>query len=167
MADNALKIWYDLLDSGPRVGESLNEFRLRAKTMGALIERYEGHHAELSVANLGNTESGVAMFRAPFNLEITGIAVSKNTVGGALATGSLNNRDAAAGADKNPIAAADIDIDALAADDTSYTSALSATTANKQMNAGDILTWTVVSGAGTTVRGATAHIAYKPITRLG
>lgn len=164
MADNLLKALFDLLDAGYVPGESLSRLQRKLVGLGASLETASKGHVTLSAGNLANAESYDAFFIAPFALEITAIEAVKGTLTGTTNTATLNNRDAAGDADKNPIAGASIDLDALATADEAEAETLNSTQANIEMAAGDALRCTFA--ANTAIQGAAVLLEYKPIAAV-
>lgn len=167
MSTNKIAALVSLFDAPKRAGESLNQFLQKLEGNGAILQAALKRTVTLSATDMGNSATQRLAFVAPHNLEITAIkAVAHSTTGAAVA-GTINNRDAAANSDKNPLSAANIDFDALTTDNEAEAQALSATTANLQMNAGDVLTLTVTTDGSSAAELAAISIEYDLIQALG
>lgn len=162
MADHILKAASDFFGAGRQAGDSLQTVQNRLKSLasldGGIVQQ-----VTMDSVNLGNSESFIAHFIAPFKLEITAILAVKQASVGTGVTATLVNRDAANNTDKNPLSGTNIDMDALTTANEAESQTLSATAANITMEAGDCLKCTFAADGTSTLTGAAVALRYKPI----
>lgn len=155
MADHRLDRVLDLFTAGPVAGESLEEFRRKIKSLGVELAALITGQTIITPPTMGAGETHIRTWVAPYALEITAIYGIKTT--------SADTITATMTADgNNPLTGANIDMHALVAD-TPTSQTLSATAANKLMNAGDLLKCTFASGGAGALTGGAVVVLYKPI----
>lgn len=162
MAESLIKEYTDRIDAGAVPAESLNHYQNALVGAGAQLEIIAKDTFQLTSDVLGNTGTSVKSFIAPFPLEILEIYAVVNGSTGTAIVATLVNLQAPSTA-KNPLTAANIDIDALTADYVAEAQTISATQANVEMAKGDNLRCTWTTDGSSTLAGSTLMFVVRPI----
>lgn len=153
-----------LLSAGAKAGESLNEVRngvLRTLGLGLdALQDTETDEVVLVIPPGGNSEVRYAVFVAPVALTILSIKSSVHAAVTSDPAATINNRNVAGSADRNPLEDASIAVDALTPLAVN-THTLSSTAANLVMAAGDYLLVTVTNDSGDAHTGMSFTVVYK------
>lgn len=161
-AFDALEAIAEALELGPSAGESLNDVRRKMADLGRALNAYIDTEEEVVALNIppgGNSELSHATYIAPAAMTIKSIQSLLHATPTNTPLLTLNNRNVAGSADRNPIAATNVDLATLTANAVnSHT--LSSTAANLEMAAGDYLKITVTND------GSEAHRGISVIVRL-
>lgn len=161
----------DLLTGGYKAGRALQDLENGSlKSLGAKLKAFvesvgemavEGH-ANLLVGVVGNSEAASVCFVAPEDLEITEVRLASSGIPTSDPLLTASNKPAGESA-VNLLAAANYDMAGLVAANTSVAMTLSATAANKQMAAGDVLTFAVTCDSGDAIVDAAISVKWKRI----
>lgn len=155
------------LAAGAKAGESLNELRngalqTLAKGLDLLRDNFE-EAINVNIGAIGNSAAASSSFVAPYPCRIVRASVASQAAvtGDPLLT--INNRSKAGAANKNVLAAANYDMAGQTAANEATALSLSATAANVECAAGDVVSATVTCDGNDLISNAALTFVIRPL----